>query len=123
MNTRLALATCLSAAAIAAPTHTLSAGPLLMPTQGTTSLPVDPPDDGEWHEVAPLGKIENHEGVYDAARQVLWMFGGSRKDGGDRNEVWAVDFSGPTPVMREFVVGNPKPAPRHGHTLILDSAG
>jgi FG-GAP-like repeat/FlgD Ig-like domain/Galactose oxidase, central domain/Kelch motif len=99
-------------------------GLVLFRLQSTISPPPPPPGPYDvWHEEAPLGKIASHEAVYDPTRQCLWVFGGTRKDGGVRNEVWAFDFASGVTVERELIVTGTKPSPRNGHTLILDTVG
>ena len=99
---------------------------VLVRLQGVYEPPPPPPPpppgaaDNTWHEVPPLGKLAYHAGVYDSKRQCLWLFGGRRKDSGDRNEVWAYDLAGGYVVSRELFVSGIKPSPRAGHVMMLD---
>jgi len=77
-----------------------------------------------WSELAPAGTLPSaryqHTAFYDPVRDRMVVFGG--RDGGYRDDVWALALEG-SPAWSALAPAGSLPSARYGHTAFYDPVG
>lgn len=87
------------------------------------ALDLTTPGSESWTQLqpagTPIGPRRYHSAVYDADRQQMLVFGGSR-GAGLRNDIWALDLTSGAEAWSALAVAGTVPTARGQHTAIYD---